>query len=403
MEKKITIGTTSIGTKSKKLINEILDSGRISMGKYVALLEKEFANYHKVKECIAVATGTDAVTIAVASCINLNQNNKSPEVILPALTFIASANGIVNAGAKPVFVDIDLDTYQIKVEQIENKITSHTLALLPVHLLGHPADMDSITAIADKHKIFVIEDAAEAHGALYKQKKVGTMGIAGAFSFYVAHIITTGEGGAIITNNEEFASLARSLRAHGRACKCKKCVLNISSQYCPLRFKYEKKEGFDPRFYFEHIGYSSKMNELEAALGIEQIESLDKIINKRRKNFFYLNHQLKDLEEYFHLLKEKEDVKISPLVYPLTIRKGAPFNRQDITIYLEKKGIETRPIFGCIPTQQPAYRFMNHRYGEFPNAEYVGENGFYLGVHQNLTEQDLDYIVEAIHNFVNSR
>ncbi|MCX7785672.1 MAG: DegT/DnrJ/EryC1/StrS family aminotransferase [candidate division WOR-3 bacterium] len=403
MQEKITIGTTSIGRKSKKLINEILNSGRISMGKYVAQLEKEFARYHQIKECIAVATGTDAVTIAVASCINLNSNKKSPEVILPALTFIASANGIVNAGAKPVFVDITLDTYQIDVEQIEEKITSNTLALLPVHLLGHPADMDTIIKIADKHNLSVIEDAAEAHGAVYREKKVGTIGIAGAFSFYVAHIITTGEGGAIITNDEEFAALARSLRAHGRACKCHKCVLNISSQYCPLRFKYEKEEGFDPRFYFEYIGYSSKMNELEAALGIEQIESLDKIINKRRKNFFYLNQHLLDLEEFFYFLKEKEDVKISPLVYPLTIRKGAPFNRQDITIYLEKRGIETRPIFGCIPTQQPAYRFMNHRYGDFPNAEYVGENGFYFGVHQNLSQQDLDYIIEEIHQFVKLR
>ncbi len=401
MQKKITIGTTSIGSKSKKLINEILNSGRISMGKYVAQLEKEFAQYHKVKECIAVATGTDAVTIAIASCINLN-NQKSPEIILPALTFIASANAIVNAGAKPIFVDVNLDDYQIDVTRIEKKITPQTLALLPVHLLGYPADMDTILDIAKRYNLLVVEDAAEAHGAIYKNKKVGTLGIAGAFSFYVAHIITTGEGGAIITNNEEFASLARSLRAHGRACKCKKCVLNISSQYCPLRFKYEKEEGFDPRFYFEHIGYSSKMNELEAALGIEQIESLDRIIDKRRKNFFYLNQQLSDLEEYFHLLKEKEKVKISPLVYPLTIRKNAPFNRQDITIYLEKKGIETRPIFGCIPTQQPAYRFMNHKLGDFPNAEYIGENGFYLGVHQNLTKQDLDYIVEEIHNFVRS-
>lgn len=373
------------------------------MGKYVALLEKHFANYHNIKECVAVSTGTDAVSIAIASCINLNSNNKQPEVILPALTFVASANGIFNANAQPVFVDIKLDTYQIDVERIENKISPNTLALMPVHLLGYPADMDAVMKIAHNHELVVIEDAAEAHGALYKGKKVGTFGIAGTFSFYVAHIITTGEGGAIITNDTEFASMARSLRAHGRACKCKQCVLNVSSAYCPLRFKYEKEEGFDPRFYFEYIGYSSKMNELEAALGIEQIESLEDIINKRRKNFFYLNQQLADLEEFFRLLKEKEWLKISPLVYPLTIRKNAPFNRYEITRYLEKKGIETRPIFGCIPTQQPAYRFMNYRHGDFPNAEYIGENGFYMGVHQNLTTQDLNCIIEEIHNFVKSR
>jgi dTDP-4-amino-4,6-dideoxygalactose transaminase len=365
------------------------------MGKYVSLFEDEFAKYHNIKECIAVATGTDADAIALAVCHNLVKKQKK-EVIIPSLTFISTANAVIEANGKPVFVDILPTTYQIDHEKIEEKITPNTTAIMPVHLFGYPADMDPINEIAQKYNLLVIEDAAEAHGAEYKGRKVGTIGNMGAFSFYVAHIITTGEGGAIITDNEKYASLARSLRAHGRACNCKRCVLNISSTYCPLRFKYKE----DPRFFFEYIGYSSKMNEIEAALGIEQVKNLDKIIAQRRKNFFYLSKYLSEFEEFLQLLRESEEVKISPLVYPIVIRPSAPFTREEITRYLEEKGIETRPMFGCIPTQQPAYKFIGHKLGDFPNAEYVGENGFYVGVHQDLTQDELDYLIQQIHDFM---
>lgn len=399
LQKRITVGTVNIGDQAKGLINQILDSNRISQGKYVAQFENKFARYHGLKNCVAVSTGTEADALALAVVHDLN-GNRGDEVIVPALTFVATANAVIHAGLTPRFVDINPQSYNIEPSLIESAITEKTRAIMPVHLFGRPAAMDEIMAIAKKYDLLVVEDAAEAHGAKYKGKLVGTIGDLGAFSFYIAHIITTGEGGAVITDNDDYAELLRSLRAHGRACKCKKCILNIDSRYCPLRFEYG--EDVDARFYFERIGYSCKMNELEAALGIEQVSLLDKIIRQRRKNLSYLTKKLKRYESYFQLFEEVPHEKISPLAYPLVIKKDAPFTRANIIDFLEKRGIETRPMFYSIPTQQPAYKFMGHRLGDFPNAEFVGKNGFYIGVHQDLGKEDLDYVAETIEAFLNT-
>ncbi|MBU1878005.1 MAG: DegT/DnrJ/EryC1/StrS family aminotransferase, partial [Chloroflexi bacterium] len=273
-----------------------------------------------------------------------------------------------------------------------------TRAILPVHLFGKPAPMDELVALAAQHDLAVVEDAAEAHGARYRGRIVGTLGLMGAFSFYSAHIITTGEGGAVITTDEDLAGILRSLRAHGRACKCEVCRLNVSSAYCPLRFQYG--DDVDTRFFFERLGYSEKMNELEAALGIEQMARLDDIVEARRANLFYLNEQLAEWAEFFQFLTEAPHERLSPLVYPLVIRPDAPFTKRQITQYLEHHDIDTRPMFGSIPTQQPAYAFMGHRLGDFPHAEAVGDRGFYVGVHQDLTRADLDTIVERISEFI---
>jgi dTDP-4-amino-4,6-dideoxygalactose transaminase len=257
--------------------------------------------------------------------------------------------------------------------------------------------MDEILDVAARHDLPVVEDAAEAHGARYKERVVGTLGLMGAFSFYTAHIITTGEGGAVITADEDLAGILRSLRAHGRACKCEVCRLNVSSAYCPLRFEYG--EDVDTRFFFERLGYSEKMNELEAALGIEQVARLDEIVTARRANLFYLNEQLAEFGEVFQFLTESPHERLSPLIYPLVIRPGAPFTRREITQHLEHHDIDTRPMFGSIPTQQPAYAFMGHRPGDFPHAEAVGDRGFYVGVHQNLSRADLDTLATHIADF----
>jgi len=394
---RITVGTVNIGETTKKRVMKVLDSNRLSSGKYVEEFENKFARYHGARSAIAVNTGTSACTIALAALHDIIAQ-RDDEVILPALTFIATSNAVLHAGFKPVFVDIDKDTYNINPEKIEEAITPKTRAIMPVHLFGRPCDMNKIMDIARAKELYVVEDASEAHGALYHGKKVGTFGSLAAFSFYVAHIVTTGEGGAIITSDEELAVSSRSLRAHGRACKCKKCVLNISSSQCPLRFKLD--DNIDTRFFFERVGYSSKMNEIEAAIGIEQIDKLDEIIKKRRKNLNFLNTHLKEFEEYFQLFRDKEGEVISPLAYPLLIRGGGKFQRKHIVAFLEKNGIETRPMFSSIPTQQPAYKYLGLKPGKFPDAEYVGTHGFYIGVHQDLKEEDLYFVVETIKKFI---
>jgi dTDP-4-amino-4,6-dideoxygalactose transaminase len=395
---RIGVGTVNVGPLAKRLINEALDRNRISQGQLVRQFEQLFAAYHgEEMHCVATGTGTGADTLALA-VVHERGARPGDEVILPALTFIATANAVVHAGFIPRFVDVDPLTWQIDPDRVADAINERTCAILPVHLFGKPAPMDALLKIAMPHQVPIVEDAAQAHGARDKGRVVGTMGLMGAFSFYSAHIITTGEGGAVLTADGEVAGILRSLRAHGRACKCEVCCLHVSSDYCPLRFEYTGDA--DARFFFERLGYSEKMNELEAALGIEQVARLDEIVAARRANLFYLNEELAEFGGTFRFLTEAPGERLSPLVYPLVIQPGAPFSRWEITRHLEGHGIETRPMFSSIPTQQPAYAFLGHRHGEFPHAEAVGERGFYVGVHQDLDQADLHRIATCVADFV---
>ncbi|MBU0881472.1 MAG: DegT/DnrJ/EryC1/StrS family aminotransferase, partial [Candidatus Omnitrophica bacterium] len=281
---KVTFGTLTVTRKSKALVKEVLKSNRISSGKYVRTFEKMFAAVVGTKEAVALSSGGDADALALAVLYDFGARRQD-EVIVPALSFVATGNSVLQAGFVPVFVDIDRVTLNIDPLKIEAAITKKTRAIMPVHLMGKPAAMDEINRIAKRYKLYVIEDAAEAHGAKYKGRNVGTLGDMAAFSLYVAHIITTVEGGVVVTDKREFAEILRSLRSHGRACKCDSCVLNLSSGYCAKRFKGGRNN--DIRFIFERIGYSSKMNEMEAAIGIGNIDEYKNILEKRRKNFKY--------------------------------------------------------------------------------------------------------------------
>jgi dTDP-4-amino-4,6-dideoxygalactose transaminase len=395
--RKITVGTVSVGERGKALVLDALDRGRISGGRFVDDFEKAFAGYHGVKHGVAVSSGTDADAIAVAA-LHDRGAGRGDEIIVPALTFISVANAVLHAGFVPVFADIDRRSWNMDPMSVEKVITPATRAILAAHNFGRPAAMDELVDIASSRELMLIEDAAEAHGARYKDRLVGTIGAMGAYSFYVAHILTTGEGGMVITDDDELAGLLRSLRAHGRACDCRVCVLNTDSAYCPLRYKYG--DDVDIRFHFERVGFSSKMNEMEAALGIEQVEHMDEIVEKRRENLFYLNEALSSYGEFLELFEEQSHEKISPLCYPVVLTDAAPFERFELTKFLERRGIETRPMFGSIPTQQPSYRWMGYAPGDFPAAEYVGSRGFYIGCHQNISQDDLDYVVGNFAEFL---
>jgi dTDP-4-amino-4,6-dideoxygalactose transaminase len=227
---KVPFGTISITQESRDLINKIINSGKVSNGKYVREFEEKFAKLVNAKEAVAVSSGTDADILALAVLYDFGAK-RGDEVIVPALSFVATGNAVLHAGFKPVFIDIEKETLNINPYLIEKEITKKTRAIVPVHLMGKPAKMDIINKIAKKHNLHVIEDAAEAHGAVYKGKNVGEWSDMSAYSLYLAHIITTVEGGIVTTNNEEFSEILRSLRSHGRACKCKICVLNTTSGY----------------------------------------------------------------------------------------------------------------------------------------------------------------------------
>ncbi len=395
---RVPFGTISITEDSKSLINKIIDSGRVSSGRYVREFEEKFARVVAVKEAIAVSSGTDADMLALAVLYDFGAK-RGDEVIVPALSFVATGNAVLHAGFKPVFVDIEKETLNINPHLIEKKITKKTRAIMPVHLMGKPAKMDIISLIAKKHNLYIIEDAAEAHGAVFKGKNVGQWGDMSAYSLYLAHIITTIEGGIITTNNEEFAEVLRSLRCHGRACKCKVCVINTNSGYCKKRFKYAK----DIRFIFERVGFSSKMNELEAAVGLGSLKMYHEIISKRHHNLITMIKRLEDFSKYLFTIQEDKDERIGPHAFPIIVKENAPFTRDELVNYLDKKGVDTRDLFSSMPTQCPGFAYLGYKLGEFPNAEYMGNYGFHIGVHQNINDGHIDYIFNALKSFISKK
>ena len=395
---KIPFGTISVTEKSKKLIEQILESNRLSSGKFVREFEKRFAELVGTKESVAVGTGTDADSLALAALYDFGAR-RGDEIIVPALSFVATGNAVLQAGFTPVFVDIDRKTLNIDHLKIEDVITEKTKAIMPVHLMGKPAEMDAINDIAKKYNLYVIEDAAEAHGAKYKGRNAGALADIGAFSLYVAHIITTVEGGIITTDNSDLAEILRSLRSHGRACKCESCILNTSSAYCTKRFQYG--DNADIRFIFERIGFSSKMNEMEAAIGIGNLDIYSDILNKRRENLYYLMDEFKKFNPYLVTTGKEPHEEIGPHALPIIIQEESKFTRDQLVNYMEKRGIDTRNLFSSMPTQCSGFDFLGYKPGDFPNAEYIGGHGIHVGVHQDMGMAECNYVTDTIEEFLN--
>jgi len=394
---RIPFGTIAVTAKSKKLIADILETNRLSSGKYVRQFEKKFAALTGTAEAIALSTGTDADALALAVLYDFGAC-RGDEIIVPALSFVSTGNAVLQAGFTPVFVDVDRKTLNIDPKKIKEKITNRTRAIMPVHLMGKPAEMDAINKIARRSRLFVIEDAAEAHGATYKGKNAGNLADMGAFSLYVAHIISTVEGGIVTTSRQDFAEVLRSLRSHGRACKCESCVLNRSSSYCPRRFSYG--ESTDIRFIFERIGFSAKMNELEAAVGIGNLDIYRKILTRRRCNLYYLMDQFRQFKPYLATIEKEPHEEIGPHALPMIIQEGAGFTRNQLVSHLEANGIDTRTLFSSMPTQCAGFKYLGHALGDYPNAEYIGEQGIHIGVHQNLGRKECDYILNVLSDFI---
>lgn len=371
---KVPFGTVSVTPAARQLINEALDSNWLTRGKFVQEFEEKFAALFGVRYAVAVSSGTDADALSCAVLYDYGAE-RGDEVIVPALSFVATGNAILQAGLTPVFVDIQRETLNIDPSKIERAVTPRTRAIMPVHLMGKPAPMDEIQAIAQKHKLIVIEDAAEAHGAQYKDKKIGAMGAMAAFSLYAAHIVTTIEGGIVITNKASMAEALRSLRNHGIVGK----------------------------FEFRRIGFSAKMHELEAAVGLGNIEIFHQILAKRRRNLLYLIDQFKKFQEFFITIQEQPYEKIGPHAFSVIVREKAPFTKDEFVAYLDQAGVDSRNLFYSIPTQCPSYAFLGKKLGDFPEAEYCSGYGTHIGIHQDLELKELDYVVEVTENFLKTK
>ncbi len=395
---KIPFGAITITPLAKQLAMEALESGRVSSGQLVRRFEQRFAELVGASEAVAVSSGTDAVVLALA-CLYERGAQRGDEVILPALSFVATGNAVLQAGFTPVFVDVRRETLNIDPSRIERAITPRTRAILPVHLMGKPADMDAIMAIARRHELAVIEDAAEAHGAKYKGRNVGAIGDLAAFSLYVAHIITSIEGGIVTTNDAELAGVLRSLRSHGRACKCDVCVVNTGSGECRRRFEH----GTDIRFVFERVGFSAKMNELEAAVGLGSLEIYDAIVTKRHANLLAMMDVVTSFGPLLQTFREEPHEFLGPHALPVLVGADAPFTRDDLVLHLVSKGVDTRNLFASMPTQCAGFAYLGHRWGEFSEAEYVGDKGFHVGVHQEIEPEHIDYFRDVLATFMKER
>lgn len=393
---KIPVGNFVIGDEERSAIMKVLDSGRISEGHFTKLFEQEWAKYIGTKYAIALNSGTSAL---IAGLLALIYDDRFPKikpgakVITSPVTYIATANAIKLAGLEPVFVDIDPNDFTLNCDQVETlvKKDKKIAAMIPVHLFGFPNDMDRLNKIARKYGLVLFEDSAQAHGTLYKGKKVGSLSLLSDYSFYIAHNIQAGELGMITTDDINIYKLIKKIKANGRLCDCVECL-----RYKGL-CKYAKNDQIyenDPRFYHDLIGYNFKTTEFQPALALSQLKKADEIFKARSNNVKYLNDHLKKYDDILQLPPYSPDV--SYLAYPIVIRDQKVISRKLIRKQLEEKGVETRSLFGCIPTQQPSFSSYKKLYrGKLPNAEYVGSNGFYIGCHQYLSKKDLEYIVNC--------
>jgi len=401
---KVPVGDFKLGEIEKKAINEVLDSGRISEGFKVREFEEKWGKFIGTHYSSAMSSGTSALIAGLTALKNYDDLNikQGSKVITTPLTYISTSNAIVLSNFEPVFIDINKNDFCINPENIEEHLEeiddpSEYSIILPVHLMGFPCDMDPINKIASKYGLVTFEDSAQAHGSLYKGKKTGSLSLISAFSFYIAHNIQAGELGAINTNDMELIRLIRKIKTNGRMCDCRVCLRNQGK--CPQLKQSLSQDDFDPRFAHDIIGYNFKAMEFQAALAISQLNKVDEIISKRQKNVLYLNENLKEFHEIIQIPEYNKD--ISYLAYPILIKNPEKISRKKIRLELEKRGVETRPLFGSIPTQQIAYQHLKDQYsGKIPNADYVGANAFYIGCHQYLEENELEYVVRVFNKIL---
>mgnify|MGYP003112064841 CR=1 FL=1 len=365
-KKRIEFGELKIGELALKNLKEVCENNWASYGPKCKEFEKKWGDLFDYRYNLSTSSGTDAVIQACLCLYSLGAERQS-EIITPALSFIATSNAIRSSDFKPVFCDVERETLNIDPSKIEEKITDKTKAIMAVNTMGRPCDMKSIIDIAKKYDLLVIEDACESHGAKYQGQYIGTIGDISCFSFYVAHLICCGEGGMVSTNREDLYNSVFSTRCHGRS-----------------------------GFYFDHpiYGLNSKMNDLEASLGLEAVEVFWDTFNKRYKYMKQMRGACEGFENLAYFSEEDEGNVNCPHGFSITLKE--PNKIEIFTNYLEERGIHWKRNFGSIPTQHGAFSYLNHKLGEFPESEHIGDNGFHIGVHQHLTSEDVEYVCESL-------
>src|SRR5580692_5309912 len=387
-------------TEIESLVEASLDAW-LTTGRFAAQFEREFAAFMGVRCASLVNSGSSANLVAV-SCLtspSLGDRRLAPgdEVITVAAGFPTTVNPIIQNRLVPVFVDVQVPTYNVDVTQLEAAVSDRTKAIILAHTLGNPFDIDAVMALASKHNLWVIEDCCDAVGSTYKGQKVGTFGNLATTSFYPAHHITMGEGGCVLTQSPAIKKLAESFRDWGRDCWCDPGKSNT----CGKRFDWQLgglPAGYDHKFTYSHIGYNLKATDLQAAVGVAQLKKLPGFIAARRENFAKLHAALSDLSDIFILPEATAHSDPSWFGFPLAVRKNAPATRNQVVGFLESRNIATRQLFGGNLLRQPAYRDIERRViGDLPNTDFVMNNAFWVGLYPGITQPMIDYMVDTFH------
>jgi len=390
---KVAVGSPIFDEKEVLSVLESFLKKRLSQGKYVKKFEKLYSDYIDVKYSAAVNSGTSANLLAMLALIENGKVKTDDEVIIPAATFISVASPVIQAGLKPVFVDVDKNSYNIDPKEVQNAISDKTKVIMPVHSLGNPADMKAIMEIADEKGLYVVEDCCESHGAEIGGKKIGSFGHMSTISYFVAHNITTGEGGMVSTNIEEFNDVIKSLREFGRVSQKD----NEKNRF----IKDEKLGYYDKRYLHERLGYNLRMTDPEASFGIVQLKKLDEFNDIRIRNAKNLTMSLNQFEKYFQLPTCSSNTKHTFLGYVIVIKPDAPFRREELINYLENNLIETRPFLGgCLP-DQPVFRKVDIKViGNLSVSRNLRDNAFYIGCHPEIGKDQIDYVTDIISSFI---
>ena len=367
--KRIEFGELVIGNMARENLMHVCDTNWASGGPKVKQLEKEWSDIFGYKRSVAMSSGTDAVINACLALYDIAGAKRGDKVIVPALSFIATSNAVRAAGLTPTFVDVKKETLNIDEKQIEEAVTDRTVAIMPVHTMGRPAEMEAICDIANRHGLVVIEDACEAHGATYKDRFIGHWGDMSIYSFYIAHLVCCGEGGMVSVNDRHLADILASCRSHGRP--------------------------FDS-IYFDHqrVGYNSKMNDLEASIGLEAVSVFWDTFKTRHVTMKRMRAAAVGYEDVAYFSEEDEGNINCPHGFSITCKEAGKIKL--VEEVFDKYNIHHKRNFGCIPTQHRAFADMGYFLGDFPEAEWVGDNGIHIGCHQHLSEDDIQRIETAI-------
>ena len=387
-----------------KLVDSSLDFW-LTTGRYAEEFEVEFAKIMQQRYCMLVNSGSSANLVAITALTSDLLKSKKlvtgDEVITVAAGFPTTVNPIVQNGLIPVFVDVDIHTYNIDVTKIEAAISDKTRAIVLAHTLGNPFNLKFVRDICDKHGLFLIEDCCDAVGSTYDGKMVGTFGDLATTSFYPAHHITMGEGGSVLTNNAIFKRIATSLRDWGRDCYCDPGCDNT----CGRRFKSQYGDlpvGYDHKYVYSHIGFNLKVTDMQAAVGVAQLKKLNGFVVSRKANFRKLSEGLKKFEKYLYLPQATPNSDPSWFGFPFTVKNNQWFKRNDLANFLEDHKILTRQLFAGNLTKQPAYKNVKYRIsGDLTNTDMIMMNTIFIGVYPGIDDVRMEYILGVFDSFFN--